>query len=60
MLLNASKLGQESNKVRVWGFFSMFVAAALPVSFNNSRGVRAAWFELSFLCEVVSCLSTLV
>lgn len=58
MLLNANKLGQESKKGRV--FFSMFIAAALGVTFNNSRGVFAAGFVLSFLCEVVSCLGTLV
>lgn len=40
--------------------FGMFAAVVLGVSFNNSRGVLAACFGLSFLCEIVSCLGALV
>lgn len=40
--------------------FGMFAAVVLGVSFNNSRGVLAACFGLSFLSEMVSCLDVLV
>lgn len=40
--------------------FNLFVAVILGVSFNNSRGVLAACFGLSFLYQVVSFLGPLL
>lgn len=40
--------------------FNTVVAMVLGVSFNNSRGVLAACFGLSFLYEVMSSLGPLL
>lgn len=59
MLLTRNELRQGSSMGGLFGF-GMFAAVVLGVSFNNSRGVLAACFGLSFLCEIVSCLGALV